>query len=153
MERVLETSHQIIFKNTKILTNDKRWIDKTIKVATWNVRGLAQKEMELAKELANMKIDFAAIPETKKKKKGSKYVDEYMMFYSGVRQEQRASKGIALYIHKKWEENIKNYEYINERIITSRIKSARGNVTLIAIYAPEEEKADESKTFYKNYSL
>ena len=60
---------------------------------------MAQKEIELAKELASMQIDFAAIPETKKKTKGSKYVDEYVMLYSGVRQEQRASKGIALYIY------------------------------------------------------
>lgn len=48
-----------------------------------------------------MSIDFAAISETKKKLKGTKYVEEYIMIYSGVEQQKTANKGIALCIHKK----------------------------------------------------
>ena len=51
------------------------------------------------------------------------------------------------FLPKKWKNYFKNYEFINERIITSRIKFERGNITF-AINAPEEGKKDESKYFY-----
>lgn len=38
-----------------------------------------------------MGIDFAAIIETKEKLKGTKYVEDYLMFYSGVVQVVMAS--------------------------------------------------------------
>ena len=42
-----------------------------LKVATWNVRGIAGKTEELETELLKGKIDIAIITETKKKNKGS----------------------------------------------------------------------------------
>ena len=42
-----------------------------LKVATWNVRGIAEKTEELQTELLKRKIDIAIITETKKKNKGS----------------------------------------------------------------------------------
>lgn len=53
----------------------------TLKVATWNVRGVASNEHELAKILNVKKIDIAVITETKKKLKGSKYTEDYLMLY------------------------------------------------------------------------
>jgi hypothetical protein len=41
-----------------------------LKVATWNVRGIAEKTEELQTELLKMKIDISIITETKKKNKG-----------------------------------------------------------------------------------
>jgi len=41
-----------------------------LKVATWNVRGTAEKTEELQTELLKRKIDIAIITETKKKNKG-----------------------------------------------------------------------------------
>jgi len=42
-----------------------------LKVATWNVRGIAKKTEELQTELLKRKIDIVIITETKKKNKGS----------------------------------------------------------------------------------
>ena len=44
-----------------------------LKVATWNVRGVAEKKEELQTELLKRKIEIAIITETKKKNKVSKY--------------------------------------------------------------------------------
>ena len=96
-----------------------------------------------------MKIDFAAIPETKKKLKGSKYIEDYMMLYSGASRNERASKGIALYIHKKWEDRLTNYEFVSDRIITARIRLERGNATIIGVYAPEEGRREDNQSFYQ----
>ncbi|KAF2884731.1 hypothetical protein ILUMI_21457 [Ignelater luminosus] len=43
--------------------------------------------------------------------------------------------------------NIKSYGY--DRIITANIKLERGDATIIAVYAPEEGKTDESSEFYE----
>jgi len=43
-----------------------------LKVATWNVRGIAEKTEELQTELLKRKIDIAIITETKKKNKDQK---------------------------------------------------------------------------------
>jgi exonuclease III len=42
-----------------------------LKIATWNVRGIAEKTDELQTELLKMKTDIAILTETKKKDKGS----------------------------------------------------------------------------------
>lgn len=108
---------------------DKRnWILNTLRVATWNVRGMAMKEEEFDRVMKATRIDFAAAPETKKKLQGSKYVDDYVMLHSGVKQKERACKGIALFIAKRWENKIKDYKYINDRIIVAKVKGERRNL-------------------------
>jgi len=55
-----------------------------LKVATWNVWGIAEKSEELQTELLKRKIDTAIIIETKKKNKGSEDIGNYVMIYCGV---------------------------------------------------------------------
>jgi hypothetical protein len=62
----------------------------------------------------------------------------YLMLYSAVTQETRAQSGIALIIHHKWTSRIANYSFVNDRIITVRLKTNRGHINIIAIYATEE---------------
>ena len=74
-------------QDTRKILKRKKWTDtqydnKTrfdgqrfgiLKVATWNVRGIAEKTEELQTELLKRKIDIAIITETKKKNKGSQW--------------------------------------------------------------------------------
>lgn len=48
------------------------------------------------------------------------------MFYSGIDEKFRASKGVATYVDKKWEKKIMDYNYMKKRIITMKHKSERG---------------------------
>jgi exonuclease III len=52
-----------------------------LKVATWNVRGSAEKTEELETELLKREIDIAIITETKNKNKGSEDTDNYVLIY------------------------------------------------------------------------
>ena len=76
------------------------------KVATWNVRGIAEKTEELQTELLKRKIDVAIVIETKKKNKGLEYIGNYVMTYCGVPANQWASSGVAIAIRKDWKHKI-----------------------------------------------
>lgn len=106
--------------------------------------------MELQKELKDMKVDIAVITETKKKLKGSKELEDYIMLYSGVPGNKRASSGVAVLLRKEWKTRIHSYNFINDRIINVRIKVHRGYLTIVGIYAPEEGRKDESIEFYEH---
>lgn len=120
-----------------------------LRLATWNVRGLGNKEAELNDVLRKQKVNIAIITETKKKLKGTKDMNDYTMIYSGVSQEKRACCGVAILIDNKWKSKIVNYTYINERILITRLKIDRGHLTILGVYAPEEGKKEETQTFYE----
>ena len=46
-----------------------------------------------------MKIDVAVVTETKKKLKGTKELEDYIMFYSGVPANKRASSGVSILLN------------------------------------------------------
>ena len=58
--------------------------------ATWNVRSLALKEFELLNRLRERSINMAVITEIKKKLKGTRDIDDFVMIYSEVPQNKRA---------------------------------------------------------------
>ena len=45
---------------------------------------------------------------------------------------------MALIIDQKWTSQITNYSSVNDRIITVHLKTNRGHITIIGVYAPEE---------------
>ena len=54
---------------TNAREKDKRHGYRELKIATWNVRGVCNKETELEKELNRANVDIAIVPEIKKKAK------------------------------------------------------------------------------------
>jgi hypothetical protein len=70
-------------------------------VANWNVRSNTHKADKLDKELKSRKIDIPVILETKKKNKGSKELEEYII-YSGVSSEDWALSVIEIIAMKDW---------------------------------------------------
>jgi len=71
-----------------------------LKIATWKVRGIAEKTEELQTEQLKRKTDIAIITETKKKKQGSEDIGNYAMIYCGVPANQWVSSGVANAITK-----------------------------------------------------
>lgn len=120
-----------------------------LKIAVWNVRGLYSKEKILQEELKRAKVDIAIIPETKKKLKGSQELEDYILLYSGVPSNKRAAAGIAIMVKNSFRKRINSYAFINERILQLRYKFQRGYLTLLAVYAPEEGKIEETNAFYE----
>lgn len=70
------------------------------------------------------------------------------MIYEGVPREKRASAGVAILIKKTLKNLIHSYTFVNERIITIRLKNQRGYMSIIGVYAPEEGRNEDSDEFY-----
>ena len=115
----------------------------------WNVRSIGNKEPELVEEIKIKGVNVAVISETKQKLKGTKIIGNHTMLYSGVSQQTRAQSGVALIIDHKWTSRITNWSFVNDRIITVRLKTNRGHIIIIGVHAPEEVTEDETRRFYK----
>jgi len=120
-----------------------------MKIGIWNIRGLYDKEKLLQEELKKGNVDIAVIPETKKKLKGSQELDEYILLYSGVPANKRAAAGIAIMIKVKFKKRMHSYMFVTERILQLRYKLQRGYLTLLAVYAPEKGKTEQTEEFYE----
>lgn len=97
---------------------------------TWNVQGSRGKMLEIVSELETMKMDIVTLTETKKKGHGTNAVGKYFHIFSGVPKEQRAKRGVSILVHSKYKKNIRNWEYVNENIITLNLTSGAGESPL-----------------------
>ena len=70
------------------------------KYATWNIRGLGEKEEELDKILNENNIILSVITESKKKLQGTKEAEHYKVIYSGADRHVRGQSGVMVWIHK-----------------------------------------------------
>jgi len=79
-------------------------------------------------------------------------IGNYLMLYSGVSQETRAQSGIALITDHKWTSLITSYSSVNDHTITLCLKTNRGHITTIGVYALEDgrkKKRGASTNKYK----
>ena len=95
-------------------------------MGTWNVRGLSTKESELVRLLKESSVNITVVTETRKKLRGTKDIDGFVMIYSCVQTIKRASCGVAILVGNKWKYKIVNFTYINERIVVLKIRIERG---------------------------
>lgn len=138
------------FKTTKARDRNKRLgLVENLRTATWNVRGLTHKEEELQNELKRANVDICLLTETKKKMKGTTELKDYILLYSGVAQTKRASAATAILVKKQFRNKIHSYNFVSERIMNVRLKTARGHLTVVCIYAPEKGRKEESAQFYE----
>jgi len=71
-----------------------------------------------------------------------------MVIYSGVDRHTRGQSGVMLWIHKSISNKIDHYEFWNDRVIETRLKTQRGHLTILGVYAPTEVR-DELNEFYE----
>jgi len=155
LSRRQQNTHKILKRKKRTNTqhdNTARFDGQTfgkLKVATWNVREIAEKTEELQTELLKQKIDIAIITEKKKKNKGSEDIDNYIMIYCRVPANQWASSGVAVAIRKDWKHKIQDYTWISDRITETRIKVLNRNFTIEGVHAPVEGKEQDTIEFYR----
>lgn len=112
---------------------------RLMRLATWNIQGLRTKQSEVFHELNKMNIDICVLTETKKKGKGNENIGEYIHFYSGVRKDARAKRGVSIAVHKDMKRSIKSWEEIDEQIMTIEIVKDSRHIVIIGVYAPSED--------------
>ncbi|XP_030762950.1 craniofacial development protein 2-like [Sitophilus oryzae] len=113
--------------------------------ATWNVQGIRLKKDIIAAEMQKQNMNLIAFTETKKKGQGTENVGEYIHLYTGVTKEKRAARGVSVLIKKSWKNKIRNWEAVNENILTINIILYGYNIIIIAAYAPSEDERDSVK--------
>jgi len=86
-----------------------------------------------------MKMDVVVLTETKKKGTGSEALGNYIHLFSGVKKYERARRGVSILTNKKWKGSIKSWEAIDERTLKLDMNIWGYKLTIIAIYAPNED--------------
>ena len=75
----------------------------------------------------------------------------YIHLFSGVKKYERAKRGVSVLINKKWKGSIKNCESIDERILKLGMNIWGYKLTIIGIYAPNEDSGTTIKDeFFAN---
>ena len=111
---------------------------------------LKRKEIELVDEFEKSGVDVLAITETKNKGKGIiKLNNNHILIYSGVENEERARAGVGCIIHSKMKKAIREWECINERIMTIKLDNITETTTnIIIIYGSDENVSKSDKDEY-----
>ena len=52
-------------------------------------------------------------------------------------------------LHKSISNNIDHYTFWNDRVIETRLKTQRGHLTILGVYAPAESRDELNEEFYK----
>lgn len=108
-------------------------------IGTWNVQGLSPKLHEVISEINQANADIVVLTETKKKGQGSENLGKYDHFYSGVAKEKRAQQGVSILIRKTLRKCITYWEAINERIIKINLNIKNHKITILGVYAENNE--------------
>ena len=136
--------------NGKVKSETKKW-----KIGVWNTRSLNGKEDEIIYEIMKANLDILVIPETKKKGIGEmELINGYMLMYSGVRDNKRATDGIGCILNENLNKQIIKWKGWNERILTIDLMLGKDKITLIAVYGPNENESKEIKEkFWEELAL
>ncbi|PSN40976.1 hypothetical protein C0J52_10990 [Blattella germanica] len=115
--------------------------------ATWNVRTLKRpgKLKELRSELDKYGVKIAALQELRWRGEGMMVSGQHILMYSGG---EEGSKGTGFLISKSIKESLIDFNAINDRMCSLRLRAKFFNITMFCVYAPTEEAEDEEKDAY-----
>jgi len=82
-----------------------------LKYATWNVRGLGEKEKELDKILNENNIKISVITAIKKELQSTKETENYTVICTEVNRYTRGQSGVMIWVHKSVLNKIEYYKF------------------------------------------
>lgn len=68
-----------------------------------------------------------------------------IFIYSGKGRNERAAAGVGMLIHARFQQQIDDIDYINERLLVVKIKINDKHVHFISAYAPDITKKREER--------
>ncbi|XP_056639351.1 craniofacial development protein 2-like [Diorhabda sublineata] len=152
MKKVASDRTDKTYNDPAKLRKKRFWKRQQLRIATWNVTSIANKDQQTIIELKKHKIDICALSETKKKGAGNFRIAEYTLIYNGKPKDERAASGVGLLVHEKYDKNIK---YISDRLLQTTFKFTETTKThILSVYAPDTSKSqEETDSFYDELQI
>ena len=123
------------------LTQDLQDISDTRKTAVIN------------NELKRLNVDIAALQETRLADSGTLKEKEYTFFWQGKSSEEHRQHGVGFAVKNTVLNKVEPGSKGTERLLTLRLNTTEGPVTLISAYAPTLSASSEAKDeFYERLS-
>ena len=72
-----------------------------------------------------------------------------MVIYSGVDRHTRGQSGVMIWIHMSISNIIDHYKFWNNTVIEGRLKTKRGHLTILGVYALTEGRDELNEEFYE----
>ncbi|XP_063923705.1 craniofacial development protein 2-like [Zophobas morio] len=118
-----------------------------MRVGTWNIRTLSEKEQELVDEFRKANVTLIALTETKQKGKCELTLGEEVILYSGVEENLRAQAGVGCIIKKQFRnKNVLDWSGISDRIMSLTLEINKDRkYSLIILYGPNENDPKHEK--------
>jgi len=80
---------------------------------------------------------------------GTKETEHTTVIYSGVDRHIRGRSGVMIWIHKSISNKIDHYKFWNDRVIETRLKTHRRNLTILGVYGPTKSRDKLNEEFYE----
>uniref|UniRef100_A0A8D8VTC7 Craniofacial development protein 2 n=1 Tax=Cacopsylla melanoneura TaxID=428564 RepID=A0A8D8VTC7_9HEMI len=120
-----------------------KWHEQ-IRIATWNVRTLAQsgKVHNAIQEMTKMNIDILGISEMRWTDAGQMTINEHKVIYSG-KTDGNHELGVGFILNKKLSQYVKNFIPISPRVILLQLNAKPIDINIIQVYAPTTDSNEE----------
>ena len=104
-------------------------------------------------ELSRLNVDIATLQETRLPDSGSIKEKEYTFYWHGKGSDERREHGVGFAVKNNLVRMIEPGSYGSERLLTIRLNTTDGPVTIISVYAPTlNYQAEEKDQFYEQLS-
>ena len=124
---------------------------RPVRVGAWNVRTLRRtgSDVQLAGELARLRISVAALSEVRWPGTGSTSAGGYTFYWSG-RPDGWRTGGVAIAVagHLLPAVDIGSIRPISERLMSLRLRHTMGTLTVISVYAPTDQADGQDKDLF-----
>jgi hypothetical protein len=116
------------------------------RVGTANVGSLSGRDGEVSDMLKRWKVDICCLQETGWSGCGSEGIGEYKIMWKGG---SGGKGGVGMAIAKKWESDVVEARWENERIMVVKIAVNREVLNVVSVYAPQAGREEcEKESFY-----
>ena len=151
--------------NTKCSDNNSL----TVKLGTWNVRTLCpgipsgrkvgeivptlRKTAVIARELHRLRVDIAALQETRLPESGSLREDGYTFYWKGLGEDEPRYHGVGFAVSERLARSITTPVGVSERIMSLSLTMGGRKATIVCVYAPTLKAPQAEKDlFYEQLS-